>query len=189
MIHIALVVAVAENDVIGVAGGLPWRIADDLKWFKSVTMAKPIIMGRKTFQSIGKPLPGRRNFVVTRSPDFHPPGVETAPSIDDALNRACRAASELGVDEIAVIGGAEIYELALPRADRIYLTRVHAHPVGDAYFRHIDSVGSTAGWDVTRCGVTLQDPDHKDGGGKIRNQYACTHYRLDRIGGASVDND
>ncbi|MBY0422419.1 MAG: dihydrofolate reductase, partial [Parvularculaceae bacterium] len=106
MMRVALVVAAARNGVIGMNGTLPWRIADDLKFFKSTTMGKPVVMGRKTFESIGKPLPGRRNIVVTRDGAWRREGVETAPDIGSALAAAKRAAAALGADEIAVIGGA-----------------------------------------------------------------------------------
>lgn len=131
---IALVVAVAENGVIGSEGGLPWHISSDLKFFRKVTMGKPIVMGRKTFEAIGKPLDGRDNIVVTRDPDFAAPGVDVARSIEAALTIAREKADERGCDEISIIGGAEIYSLTLPFADRVYLTRVHAAPDGDAFF-------------------------------------------------------
>lgn len=128
---ISLVVAAAENNVIGSANKLPWRLPDDLRRFKALTMGKPIVMGRKTFESIGKPLPGRINIVVTRQPELKIEGCVMAPSLDAALEAGATAA------EIMIIGGADIYRQILPRTDRIYLTRVHAHVEGDAYFPDI----------------------------------------------------
>ena len=133
-IIIALIVAAAENGVIGRAGRLPWRMPSDLKIFRRLTLGKPIVMGRKTFESIGKPLDGRDNIVVTRDAAFRHPGVEVAPSLDAALSLAEQLARRRGVHEISVIGGAEIYRAAYLRADRIYLTRIHARPDGDATF-------------------------------------------------------
>ncbi len=131
---LSLIVAVAENGVIGKDGGLPWRLSSDLKTFRRLTMGKPIIMGRRTFQSIGKPLDGRDNIVVTRDPHFEAAGVSVADSVADALTLARVMARTRGADEIMVIGGADIYNIALPAADRIYLTRVHANPQGDRHF-------------------------------------------------------
>ena len=131
---ISLIVAVAENGVIGRNGALPWNVPSDLKTFRRITMGKPVVMGRKTFTSIGKPLPGRDNIVVTRDASFSASGTDHAASIDAALDIARRKATERGVDEIMVIGGAEIFALTLPMADRIYLTRIHARPDGDVVF-------------------------------------------------------
>ena len=138
-IEIVLVVAVAENNVIGRDGGLPWHVSSDLKFFRKVTLGKPVIMGRKTFESIGKPLDGRPNIVITRDPSFAPDGAYVVSSIDDALDVARTLAADLGQDEVAVIGGAQIYEATLPKADRVYLTRIHATPDGDATFPQLDS--------------------------------------------------
>lgn len=131
---IALIVAVAENGVIGKDGGLPWRLSSDLKTFRRLTMGKPLIMGRRTFQSIGKPLDGRDNIVVTRDPNFAPDGVSTTDNVTDALTLARVLGRTRGADEIMVIGGAQIYDSVLPIADRIYFTRVHASPDGDRSF-------------------------------------------------------
>jgi len=135
---IALVVAVADNGVIGRGGDLPWRLPEDLKYFRAVTMGKPIVMGRRTYESIGRPLPGRPNIVVTRNPDFHADGVDIAATLDDALAIAARRAEAAGVSEITIIGGAEIYRAVLPRADRIYLTEVHEAVEGDTVFPDYD---------------------------------------------------
>lgn len=125
---ISLVVAAAENGIIGRDGELPWRLREDLRRFKAVTLGKPVVMGRKTHESIGRPLPGRRNIVVTRQPDYVADGCDVVSSVSAAL-----AAAE-GVPEVMVIGGAEIYRQFLPQADRIYLTRVLADVNGDTRF-------------------------------------------------------
>ena len=138
--RIALIVAVAENGVIGRGGGMPWHIPSDLKTFRRLTLGKPVIMGRKTFASLGKPLPGRDNIVVTRDRGFSADGVEVAADLAAALALAQASATRLQTDEAMVIGGAEIYRLALPKAARIYLTRVHAQPTGDTYFPALSMV-------------------------------------------------
>lgn len=135
---ISLVWAMAQNRVIGRNNNLPWYLPEDLKYFKRITMGKPIIMGRKTFESIGKPLPGRTNIVVTRNPGFSVEGVKTANSLD-AAKALCESIAVIdGSDEAMVIGGAEIYTQAMPLADRLYLTEVHAEVEGDAYFPEFD---------------------------------------------------
>ena len=115
-------------------GQLPWRLPSDLERFRKLTLGKPVVMGRKTYDSIGKPLDGRDNIVVTRQSDFHPPGVHVASSVEQALALGQELAARRGVDEVMVIGGAEVYRMALPRAERLYLTLVHAEPEGDARF-------------------------------------------------------
>jgi dihydrofolate reductase len=131
-----LVAAVAENGVIGRDNQLPWRIKSDLKYFRAVTINKPVVMGRKTFASIGKPLPGRTNIVVTRQ-DFSAPGIVVAPGLDEALAVARGDALRRGAHEIAVIGGTDIFRQTMPLADRLVLTQVHANPPGDTYFPEI----------------------------------------------------
>ncbi|MEO8419860.1 MAG: dihydrofolate reductase [Hyphomicrobium sp.] len=135
---ISLVVAVADNGVIGRGGTLPWRISSDLKTFRRLTMGKPMIMGRRTFESLGKPLDGRDNIVVTRNADYRPEGVIVAPDFDAALAVAHKCAHQRHADEIAVIGGTTVFEAALPIATRIYKTEVHGSPSGDAYFPPVD---------------------------------------------------
>jgi dihydrofolate reductase len=135
---VALVVAAADNDVIGRGNALPWHLPADLAHFKRLTMGKPILMGRRTFESIGRPLPGRSNIVITRDPAFAAHGVRTVHSLDAALDLAAQIALVDGSDELMVIGGAQIYAAALPRAQRLYLTRVHARPEGDAFLPAID---------------------------------------------------
>jgi dihydrofolate reductase len=131
--RVTLVVAAAANGVIGRDGALPWRLPDDLKRFKALTLGKPILMGRCTFESIGRPLPGRLNIVITRNADFiAPPGVVVVTGLHAALEAAGDA------PEVMVIGGAEIYALALPIASRVHLTRVHADVVGDTRFPALD---------------------------------------------------
>lgn len=138
MVKLCLIVAVAENGVIGKDNDLPWKISSDLKYFKATTMGKPIIMGRKTFQSIGRPLPGRTNIVITRDTSYAPEGVIIAHTLDMALDVATGIAQSKALDEVMVIGGAEIYTLCLPAADKLYLTRVHGRVEGDAYFPDLE---------------------------------------------------
>ena len=129
---ISIIVAASANNVIGVQGDLPWRLSDDLKRFKTVTMGKPIVMGRKTWESIGRALPGRRNIVITRQQGLVAADCDVVQSTDEAI----AAAGDVG--EILVIGGSEIYEVFLPVAQRLYLTRVHADINGDAFFPAVD---------------------------------------------------
>ena len=135
---ISLIVAVAKNGVIGRDGGLPWRLSSDLKTFRRLTMGKPLIMGRRTFQSLPKALDGRDNLVVTRDASFKAPGAEVFTALGPALQRARALASARNTDEIMVIGGANLYAQVLPRADRVYWTEVDAKPDGDTYFPPLD---------------------------------------------------
>lgn len=137
-VPLILVVAVAENGVIGRDNQLLWRIRTDLKRFRELTMAKPMIMGRKTFDSIGKPLPGRETIVLTRDKAFAVPGVHVAHSWDEAVLKGGELAKAMGADAVAVVGGAEIYRIALPHVRTIYLTEVAASPEGDAFFPAFD---------------------------------------------------
>jgi dihydrofolate reductase len=138
MTRLALIFAVAQNGVIGRDNDLPWRLPEDLRHFKAVTMGKPIIMGRKTYDSIGRPLPGRSNIVVTRNPLFQAEGVSVVTSLNDALELAGRVAATTGADEAVVMGGAQIYRAALPLADRLYITEVHADVEGDTLLPEVD---------------------------------------------------
>jgi dihydrofolate reductase len=138
-IQIVLLAAVADNGVIGRDNALPWRLPSDLKRFKALTMGRPVVMGRKTYLSIGKPLPGRTNIVVTRDTGFTAPGVVVATSLDAALAAARGDALRRGADSIAVIGGTDIFAQCLPLADRLEITHVHARPEGDALFPPIDA--------------------------------------------------
>ncbi|MDX1497901.1 MAG: dihydrofolate reductase [Salinisphaeraceae bacterium] len=132
MSKISLIVAMDENDLIGRDNDLPWRLSNDLRHFKQVTMGKPLVMGRKCFESIGKPLPGRRNIVLTRDPVWQAQGVEVANDFEQALSMTA------DVDEVMIIGGAQIYAQALERVECIYLTRIHASFEGDTYFPAVD---------------------------------------------------
>ena len=136
--QICLIVAAAENGVIGRNGKMPWHLPAELKYFRERTIGKPVIMGRKTFQSIGKPLPGRDNIVITRDTAFSAAGVVAVGSIEAAVAEAQAAAAASGATEIMVIGGEDIYRQALPLADRIYLTRIAALPDGDVTFPALD---------------------------------------------------
>jgi dihydrofolate reductase len=131
---LAMIVAMAQNRVIGRNNQLPWHLPNDLKYFKTTTMGKPVIMGRKTFQSIGRPLPGRTNIVVSRDHTFNAEGVWVAQSVEQALQWAEEAAIDQGVAEMMVIGGAQIYAELLPRVERLYLTQVQAEVEGDSWF-------------------------------------------------------
>ena len=149
---ISIIVAAAENSVIGSGGDLPWRLSDDLRRFKAVTMGKPIIMGRKTFESIGRPLPGRQNIVITRQGGFEAPGCDVVGSKEAAL----AAAGDAG--EVMIIGGSQVYKLFLPDAGRIYLTHGHAELEGDAHFPGV----STEDWQL------VADETHR---ADERNEY------------------
>jgi dihydrofolate reductase len=167
--RVALVVAMADNGVIGKGGGLPWHLPDDLKYFKAVTFGKPVLMGRRTFDSIGKPLPGRRNLVLRRAAAASVPGVEYVGSVEQALALAAGAA------ELCVIGGAEVFALALAQATRIYLTRVHAQVTGDVYFPLRDF----SGW---------RESDSVAHAADERHAYAMSFVTLERaLGGTDRD--
>lgn len=137
--RIALIVAAARNGVIGRDNQLPWRLPGELQYFKATTLGKPIVMGRKTFESLGRPLPGRTNIVITRSPNFSAPeGVIVVDAVETALATADAIAIRDGVGEIMVIGGADIYRQTLPLADVLYVTEVQAEVEGDAFFPTVD---------------------------------------------------
>ena len=139
MSSIALIAAMAENRVIGKGNAMLWHIPEDFKHFKKLTTGKPIIMGRKTYEGIGRPLPGRVNIVVTRDKAWRAEGVETAHSLSEAITLAkVRGRCMAGIDEICVVGGGEIYAQALPLADRLHVTHVLASVEGDAHFPPID---------------------------------------------------
>ncbi|MEO5806982.1 dihydrofolate reductase [Devosia sp.] len=133
-----MIAAVAENGVIGAGQAIPWRIPSDFAFFKRTTMGKPIIMGRKQFETVGKPLPGRVNIVVTRQQGYQPDGVLVIDSLDAALDHAKTIATADGVDEVMVIGGGEIYRQALALSDRLYISHVALQPEGDVLFPAID---------------------------------------------------
>jgi dihydrofolate reductase len=135
---IVLVAAIGENNVIGKDGQLPWKIRSDLRHFRALTLDKPVIMGRKTFQSIGKALDRRTNIVITKDAEFTVKGVEKAPDFEAALALARKDAKDRGAGEIMVIGGSSVFAEALPLADRLEITHVHASPEGDVFFPPID---------------------------------------------------
>ena len=148
---LALIAARARNGVIGLDNRMPWHLPEDQAYFKRVTLGKPVVMGRKTFESIGRPLPGRLNIVVTRNPDWQAAGVQVAHSLDAALALAAAAAPE----EIMLIGGAELYRQALPQADVLYLTEIDAEFAGDAFFPEVD----LARWRIDREEAGQRDSD------------------------------
>ena len=131
----ALIAAVAANRTIGLGNRLPWRLPEDLRRFKALTLGHPVVMGRRTWESIGRPLPGRLNIVVSRNPGYAAPGATVVHSLDDAW----RAAGD--ADEVCVIGGTSLFAEALPTADRIHLTEVDAEVAGDTYFPSFDRAG------------------------------------------------
>lgn len=141
LMRFSIVVAASANNVIGVGGGLPWRLPEDLRKFREITMGKPMIMGRATYESIGRALPGRKSIVLTRQGDFEADGCEVVATIEAAIEAAGDA------EEVMVIGGGEIYRQFLPHCDRIYLTRVQAEIVGDTRFPELDM----SEWTVTRA--------------------------------------
>jgi dihydrofolate reductase len=143
-VPIAIIAAVGTNGVIGSGNMLPWRLPTDFAHFKRTTLGKPLIMGRKTFESIGKPLAGRTNIVVTRRRDYRPEGVLVAESLSSALELAQAIAARDGVGELMIGGGGEIYREAMPLAERLYITHVEASPDGDTRFPDIDP----AVWEV-----------------------------------------
>ena len=138
---ISLVAAVSENDVIGKDNKLLWNLPNDMKFFKNITWAMPVIMGRKTYEALGKPLGGRKNIVITRSTDFHPDNVIVVSSLDAAL----KAAADTDAKEAFITGGGEIYKEAMPLADKLVVTRVHGTFEGDTYFPKIDEHE----WEIT----------------------------------------
>ena len=136
--RIAMIWAMANNGVIGRQNKLPWHLPNDLKYFKRLTSGKTVIMGRKTYESIGRPLPNRINIVITRAKDFHAEGIKVVNSLPAALELAAAETLIAGAEEVIVIGGAEIYKLCLPLAERLYVTLVHADVDGDARFPEWD---------------------------------------------------
>jgi dihydrofolate reductase len=138
VVRLVAVVAVARNGVIGADNGLPWRISSDLKRFKALTMGKPLILGRRTFESLPQALPGRRIIVVTRAQDFSAQGVVVARSPDEAAELACEIARETGSNEAIVGGGAEIFRALMDRTGRIELTEIALEPEGDVFFPKLD---------------------------------------------------
>lgn len=166
--RLAVIVAAANNWVIGFQNAMPWYLPEELAHFKRTTLGKPIIMGRKTFESIGRPLPGRLNIVVSRNPDYTAAGVKTVASLEAAIKLANAQATLDGAEEIMLIGGAQLYEQGLPLADKLYLTQVEAEPTGDAWFPAIN-------WQDWQEESRTSYPSQ---GG---NRYAYTIFDLTRI--------
>uniref|UniRef100_A0A2A4YRR6 Dihydrofolate reductase n=1 Tax=OCS116 cluster bacterium TaxID=2030921 RepID=A0A2A4YRR6_9PROT len=156
---ISMIAAVAKNGVIGLDNKMPWHISGDLKYFKAKTMGKPMIMGRNTFESMGK-LPGRTSIVISRNVDYVAgEGVIVVTSLDEAITFAKEIAARDGQDEVMIVGGAQIYKLALSHADRLYLTEVDIEPKGDAYFPKFDR---TAWTETSREPITASAKDESD---------------------------
>lgn len=162
MTRLSAVVAVSDNDVIGRDNGLPWHLPADLQHFKRLTLGKPMLMGRKTYESIGRPLPGRRNLVLTRSAGFAPPGVEVCHTLAQAL------ASVADQPELMIIGGAALFEQTLPATGRIYLTRVHATVAGDVLLPPLDQ----AQW---------REAEREERAADAANPIALSFITLDRL--------
>ena len=188
---VAIVVAMAENLVIGRGNALPWRLPADLARFRAVTMGKPIVMGRRTYESIGRVLDGRHNIVVSRRPGFRAPGCTVAASLGSALE----AASDTAAAEIAVIGGAGLYEEALPHATRVYLTLVHAVVDGDVWFlerrlrgaRRERVLHALADGNVRLCELVpgaWREVSRTGRGADARNPYAMSFIELERVASA-----
>ena len=153
---LSLIAALGENRVIGVDNSMPWHLPGDFKYFKATTLGKPIIMGRKTWDSLGRPLPGRLNIVVSRQADLVLEGAEVYPSLEAAVVRAEEWALEQGVDELMLIGGAQLYAQGMAQADRLYLTRVALSPEGDAWFPEFDLSAVEAGVERSESGGRRQ---------------------------------
>lgn len=166
--QLSLIVAVAENGVIGREGDLPWRLSDDLRRFKKLTMGHAILMGRKTWESIGRPLPGRQSLVISRQEDYQTEyeKVLVASSVEQALAMA----GDCAKDQVFVIGGAQVYAMTLPHADRLLFTRVHAEVEGDVFFPEVD-------WDRWQL---VEEAKHE---ADDRNDHAFTFQVYQRVGG------
>ena len=162
--RVTLIVAMTDDGVIGIDGQLPWRLPEDLRRFKAATLGKPVVMGRKTFESIGRPLPQRHNIVLTRQVGFS--ARDPAVTVVTTLQAALQAAGD--VPEVMIIGGAEIYQLALPLAQRIILTRVHANVQGDTHFSPLDPKA----WRVASSDTYAADEKHA---------YSMTFEDLERV--------
>jgi len=162
--RVSIIVAASANNVIGVNGGLPWRLPEDLRKFKEITMGKPMIMGRATYESIGRALPGRKSIVLTRQEDFEAEGCEVVATTDESMAAAGDAA------EVMIIGGGEIYRQFLPMCDRVYLTRVQAEIAGDTRFPELDMEE----WTVTAA------EEYPAGD---EREYGFTMEVLERVGG------
>lgn len=153
---VSLIVAVAENGVIGVNNTIPWKCSSDMKYFRKTTMGHPVIMGRKTWESLGKPLKGRGNIVLTRNQTFQAPGATVVPTVESALEQARSFVGDDEACEAMIIGGKAIYDEFLSRADRIYFTLIHMSPKGDTYFFDLAQLAQL-GWKEISC-------DHQQAG-------------------------
>lgn len=175
-VQLCLVVAMAKNRVIGRENELPWRLPEDLARFQGITMGHPIIMGRKTFESIGRPLRGRTSIVVTRQPQWSVEGVIVVHSLDEAYDAAAKQARADGLQEIMLIGGAELFEQGMSHSDRIYLTEVEAEVDGDTFFPKI----TLSDWQVTTEDTWPADEN---------NEFACSFKVLERRNKGVDDNN
>ena len=165
---LALIVAASQNNVIGKNNQLPWYLPGDLQYFKAMTLGKPVIMGRKTFESIGKPLPGRDNIVISRQADYSAEGIKLVSSLAAAIELGESINLINGAEEVMIIGGAQIYAESLDLADRVYLTRVHRHVEGDAFFPEMEEDQ----WrEIAREDVSAAEP----------NPFDFSYLVLDRI--------
>ncbi|PSL30741.1 dihydrofolate reductase [Chitinophaga ginsengisoli] len=149
---LSIIVAASENNVIGVNNHLPWHLPVDMKYFKDMTMGKPIVMGRKSFEELGRVLPGRPNIMITRQSDYKAEGLYIVPSLEAGIEKA----KTFGTEEIFITGGGEIFKMALPIIDRLYLTRVHAEVSGDTYFPEFDP----RGWKLVKNERHEKDEKH-----------------------------
>lgn len=149
---LSIIVAASENNVIGINNHLPWHLPIDMKYFKDTTMGKPIVMGRKSFEELGRVLPGRPNIMITRRADYKAEGLYVVPSLEAGIEKA----KTFGTEEIFITGGGEIFKLALPIIDRLYLTRVHAEVSGDTYFPEFDP----RGWKLVKNERHEKDEKH-----------------------------
>lgn len=154
---LSIIVAASENNVIGINNHLPWHLPVDMKYFKDTTMGKPIVMGRKSFEELGRVLPGRPNIMITRRPEYPVEGLHIVSSLEAGIEKA----KTFGTEEIFITGGGEIFKMALPIVDRLYLTRVHAEVTGDTYFPEFDP----RGWKLVKNERHEKDEKH---------QYALT---------------
>lgn len=159
---LSLIVAMDQQGVIGINNSLPWRLSADLKNFKKVTMGKPIVMGRKTYESIGKPLPGRENIIITRSDDYEVEGCKVFNTLEEMYEYCA------DVEEVVIIGGAELYKQTFAKVDRIYLTEVHTKVEGDTFFPEFDR----SQW---------REVERKEFEANEKNQYAFSFTVLDRV--------
>ncbi|SHM82873.1 dihydrofolate reductase [Chitinophaga sp. CF418] len=149
---LSIIVAASENNVIGINNHLPWHLPVDMKYFKDMTMGKPIVMGRKSFEELGRVLPGRPNIMITRQPDYKAEGLYVVPSLEAGIEKA----KTFGTEEIFITGGGEIFKMALPIIDRLYLTRVHAEVSGDTHFPEFDP----RGWKLVKNDRHEKDEKH-----------------------------